>query len=301
MGGRLPYIREEDMTPAEFSARFLLPNRPCMVTGCAETWRAGSRWSSSAAFCEFYGHVELRVTEVQQAAHPFQEPQCRAVRVPMRHYVPYARQNCADYPWYAFDDDFSETRAELLQDFAPPPFFHADCYSVAPQVRANVFPKNTFFVVGGARSGTVMHADPHYTSAWNTLLCGRKRWILLPPTEDVDTLRQMGVDPSYRTKGPPTQWWADEYPKMVASGIARELGAIEVVQEAGDTIYVPMGWWHTVLNLEFSVAVTANFLQHRLVRDFLFLFLFFLHSRTTCNTCCLAYLQRVRKKAFCAT
>ena len=55
--------------------------------------------------------------------------------------------------------------------------------------------------------------------------------------------------------------WADEYPKMVASGIARELGAIEVVQEAGDTIYVPMGWWHTVLNLEFSVAVTANFLQ----------------------------------------
>ena len=103
MGGRLPYIREEDMTPAEFSARFLLPNRPCMVTGCAETWRAGSRWSSSAAFCEFYGHVELRVTEVQQAAHPFQEPQCRAVRVPMRHYVPYARQNCADYPWCAIN------------------------------------------------------------------------------------------------------------------------------------------------------------------------------------------------------
>ena len=53
-----------------------------------------------------------------------------------------------------------------------------------------------------------MHADPHYTSAWNTLLCGRKRWILLPPTEDVDTLRQMGVDPSYRTKGPPTQWFS---------------------------------------------------------------------------------------------
>ena len=48
---------------------------------------------------------------------------------------------------------------------------------------------------------------------------------------------------------------------MVASGIARELGAVEVVQEPGETIYVPMGWWHTVLNLEFSVAVTANFLQ----------------------------------------
>jgi hypothetical protein len=132
---------------------------------------------------------------------------------------------------------------------------------VAPQVRAKIFPKNTFFVVGGPRSGTVMHVDPHHTSAWNTLLCGRKRWILLPPTDDVETLGLMGIDPSYRTKDPPTQWWADEYPKMVASGAAHALGAIEVVQEAGDTIYVPMGWWHTVLNLDFTIAITANFLQ----------------------------------------
>ena len=132
---------------------------------------------------------------------------------------------------------------------------------MAPQVRAKIFPKNTFFVVGGPRSGTVMHVDPHHTSAWNTLLCGRKRWILLPPTDDVEILGLMGIDPSYRTKDPPTQWWADEYPKMVASGAAHALGAIEVVQEAGDTIYVPMGWWHTVLNLDFTIAITANFLQ----------------------------------------
>jgi hypothetical protein len=103
MGGRLLFIREDEMTPAEFTERFLLPSRPCMVTGCARGWRASKRWSSPDAFCELYGHVELRVTEVQHAQHPFQDPQCRAVRVPVRHYVPYARQNHADYPWYALD------------------------------------------------------------------------------------------------------------------------------------------------------------------------------------------------------
>ena len=81
-------------------------------------------------------------------------------------------------------------------------------------MRERTFPKHTFFVVGGARSGTVMHTDPHHTSAWNTLLCGRKRWILIPPTDDDETLEKIGVDRNYRVKAPPCQWWVDVYPQV---------------------------------------------------------------------------------------
>jgi len=118
-----------------------------------------------------------------------------------------------------------------------------------------------------------VHTDPLATSAWNTVLRGRKRWVLFPP----DTPRRVGgphspppspnlTDCSVRTaKGldelrpgeddEAVNYFADLLPRIrERHGLG--LGLLEFVQEAGQTVFVPGGWWHGVLNLDDSVAVT---------------------------------------------
>jgi hypothetical protein len=90
-------------------------------------------------------------------------------------------------PIYLFDPAFAERAPELLNDFVIPEFFTQDYFEVLPKSSR---PTYRWIVIGPKKSGSPFHIDPYRTSAWNALLYGRKRFVMLKKT----------ASPSNRTK-----------------------------------------------------------------------------------------------------
>lgn len=94
----------------------------------------------------------------------------------------YAHTNTADAPFYCFEYDFARGsgRGSILDHYAVPDYFRADVFNADARTRA-FYPNFRHLIVGGPRTGTNLHFDPKGTTAWNTLLCGRKKWAFFPP------------------------------------------------------------------------------------------------------------------------
>ena len=171
---RIASVDVSAVSAEEFHEEFVRPGRPAMLRGVPEHggWRALERWSSPESMAEHYGATPFKVWEVPPAGGMGKG---MPVELPLREYARYAASCTADAPFYVFQKHFGPAHDELRADYSVPAYFRDDLYDTTPKIRAQ-FPLYRYFVVGGPRTGSNMHTDPHFTAAWNALLCGRKRW-----------------------------------------------------------------------------------------------------------------------------
>jgi len=126
---------------------------------------------------------------------------------------------------------------------------------------ARARPPHRWIVHGPALSGACLHRDPLSTHAWNALLAGRKRWALYPPgVPRRDILTDLLDDRARPDEREASSWFADAFPRTTELGW-RHAGPIHGVQGPGDVIFVPCGWWHAVLNLDTTTAITQNYVS----------------------------------------
>eukprot|EP01065_Artemidia_motanka_P027216 TRINITY_DN3243_c0_g1_i1.p2 TRINITY_DN3243_c0_g1~~TRINITY_DN3243_c0_g1_i1.p2 ORF type:complete len:473 (+),score=130.51 TRINITY_DN3243_c0_g1_i1:43-1419(+) len=251
--GGVAVERCADLSRDTFVSRYEAPHVPCLVTHVVadEGW-AVSGWGLGSMVQRF-GDCPVQVGKNCTTAAP--------VRVPFRDYVAYMRSQQHDAPLYIFDGLFDKAAdargntpmAELLREYWAPAVFGEDLNGCLDGASRQQF---RWLLVGPRRSGTAVHIDMMGTNAWNTLISGAKRWALWPPDTPEAVVRGDGLFPRSGEGNEASNYFFQALPRLRRKHPGR---CIEVTQLPGEAMFVPQGWWHAVVNLEDSVAVTQNY------------------------------------------
>ena len=99
-------------------------------------------------------------------------------------------------------------------------------------------------------------ADRHH-SAWNAVIRGSKYWIMFPASSSYPPPPGVFVSEDQSEVTSPlsiAEWLLGFHAEA-----RNTRGCMEGICHAGEVLHVPSGWWHLVVNISPSIAITQNF------------------------------------------
>jgi len=234
-------IDANEWNEADFDHTFQATQTPVLCLNCTDEWRASKKWTLEKLTDRFQSKefsISIGDRKQKMTLQDFRE-------LFSQHTEPIP------YLFHQIIDDADE----LLIDYSVPKYFRYDLFDEIsmdnckrPAFGNSDRPAYRWFLIGFEGSGTKLHTDPRHTSAWNALISGHKRWFLAKDLPESILKASEGKAAN--------EWFKSVYPT-----IKEDIEYIEFIQEPGETIYVPAGWHHVVLNLDDTIAVTQNFAE----------------------------------------
>jgi len=117
-----------------------------------------------------------------------------------------------------------------------------------------------FVYMGPTETWTPLHADVFTSYSWSANIVGRKRWLLFPPHEEDHLRDRYGQLPYDVILELNSHNLTNDHMKYKMHD-SEKLKCFDVIQEAGEIIFVPSGWHHQVWNLEDTISINHNWIN----------------------------------------
>jgi ribosomal protein L16 Arg81 hydroxylase len=233
--------RRNKITKEEFLEKYYSTNTPLILTDMMSDWQAIEQWCPEFLKSK-YGSAEVEVQVDRNADSNYEiNTQKHKKIVFFNEYIDRVVGSGATNDYYMVANNQTLEREEfksLLDDIVMPEFLNSQDTK-----------QKVFFWFGPSGTITPLHHDP-----MNLIMAhiyGRKRWRLIDPKYTPLLYNHIGVFSKVDLEKPDY----DRYP------LFKEVPVIETILEAGEIIFVPVGWWHQVKGLDISIALSfTNFI-----------------------------------------
>ncbi|MBV9624347.1 MAG: cupin-like domain-containing protein [Acidobacteria bacterium] len=258
--------RVADLSEAAFVSKYLVGNRPVIITGAMRGWKALETWRPEALRRRFgnervqvYGDL-FRLAAISSLGEYleryFDQPTKKSASVPYLRWYCHLT-NDERVPWA--DEIFNK----ISDEWERPAFFPSHSFvlpycaqsdSIDPT--RNWFPARGLFISArGAR--TRLHADPWASDAVLCQVYGRKEFVMYDPSQ----ARHLTAN------GKTVDIEAPDVALFPSYSEARP--AFQDTLEPGEIVLVPAGWLHHFNSVSDSVSVTWNFVHSSRLQEFL--------------------------------
>jgi hypothetical protein len=223
----------------EFVKQYCLGNRPVVLTGLAADWPAMQRWTPQF-FKEQYGNVEVEIQAGRNDDADYERNKLQhRSRIAMAEFVDRVMAVGASNDIYLTANNDALRRAEL----AP---LLDDIGSLPKIINHSRFRDESSLWFGPAGTVTPLHHDT--IMLFHTQIKGRKRWRFISPLETPNLYNFSGVFSPIDLDNVDLSRFPD----------FAKVKVLEVVVEEGETVFLPLGWWHQVTSLDVCISLSFS-------------------------------------------
>ncbi len=229
--------RRSDLSIEDFTAEYLQPRRPVILTDATAEWTAHREWSFES----------LRDRWKSKTIHH------RGQDWQMAELVDRILSATADNPvHYLKNVHLQKQFPELVQDVQPRLAYAEPNWFRSPSMPSSLRQEDPILelFVGGPGTHIRLHYDEYYIHNFITQICGRKEFWFFPPED--------GAFLYPDEKGYLSQIMDPKETDLEQFPLYPKATPMRLVLEPGETLLVPAGWWHKSWQHEPSISVGSH-------------------------------------------